>query len=513
VSRRPPVRVTSAAESAALDQATIAAGVPSRALMQRAGGGAAAAIARRFAARLARGVAIFAGPGNNGGDGWVVARAFAAAGIRVTVVPVGDARTDDARAERALAQPLVETEELHGGEALVVDALLGTGASGAPRGDVAGAIATIAALRGRGAAVVLLDVPSGVDATTGAADGAVRADLTITFGSMKRGLLVARAHAGETIVLDIGLLDDRTAPGPRLVDAAWALSRVPPIAADAHKGTRGRVLVIGGAPGMAGAAVLAARAAQASGAGMTKLLVAPDSLPAAQAAAPAALAGAWPASPDELEPHLAWADAVLLGPGLGRSADAERLLALALERHRGPVVLDADALNAFAGRAPALAGSLDGRPAVLTPHPAEFARLTSRSVEETLAQRFDAGASLAAAAHAIVLLKGVPTVVSDAGGPRWVSGAGSPVLAAAGSGDLLGGVAATLLAQGVSALDAAAVSAWAHGRAGELAAAGRRTVRGATLDDVCVALGRAWTMPDETMVYPVLAALPRAGDP
>ena len=511
VDRHRSVRVTSAAESARLDRAAIDAGVPSRALMQRAGAAAAGEIARRWPRLLRGGVVVFAGPGNNGGDGWVVARALAAAGVAVTVVSAGDPRTDDARAEMALARPLVETEAMSGGELLVVDALLGTGSSGAPRGSIAGAIATIAALRERGAVVVAVDVPSGVDATTGASHGAVRADCTITFGTMKRGLLVARANAGAIVVCDIGLGDDPAA-NPRLVDARTVRDRVPPIAADAHKGTRGRVLIVGGAPGMAGAAMLAARAALASGAGMAKLVVAPESLPAVQAGVPAALAASWPASPDEQGALLGWADAVLVGPGLGRSDAAARLVEGILERWTGPVALDADALNHFAGHAGDLAPRLGSRQAVLTPHPAEFARLAGGTVQDALDARFDAGAALARTVCATVLLKGVPTVISDPGGARWVSAAGAPALATAGSGDVLGGVVATLLGQGMAAVDAAACAAWAHGRAGELAARGGRQSRGATLDDVLAALGDVWALPDEPPVYPVLAELPAVGD-
>ena len=507
------VRVTTAAGSADRDRDTIAAGVPSRALMQRAGAAAAGEIARRLPGPLARGVTVFAGGGNNGGDGWVVARALAAAGIPVGVVAVGEPRTDDARAERELARPHVETAAMPAAPGVVVDALLGTGSSGAPRGDVAGAIATIAALRARGAAVVALDVPSGVDATSGAAEGAVAADLTITFGTLKRGLLVARGEAGEIVVVDIGLRDP--GPGdadPRLVDARQVRGMLPRIAADAHKGTRGKVLVVGGAEGMAGAAVLAGRAALVSGAGMVQLAVAEASVPAVQAALPAALAAAWPLDVALRDRLLAWADVLLLGPGLGAGDDARALAEELLARWRGPVVLDADGLNAFAGRARALGALLGGRPAVLTPHPGECGRLVGQPIEEVLAARFDVGARLAEASAATVLLKGVPTVVSDARGARWISAAGGPVLATAGSGDVLGGVIATLLAQRLGALDAAACGAWIHGRAGEIAARQRGGTRGTVLDDVIARLPDALRVPDERCTYPVLAEMPRAGD-
>ncbi len=185
------VRVTSAAQAAARDAEAMAAGIPSRALMERAGAAAAGEIARRFASRLSQGVHLYAGPGNNGGDAWVVARALATAGVAVRVTAVGESRTADCRAERALAERLLDPHRaLTAG--IIVDGLLGTGAHGAPHGEIADAINAMASAREGGATVVALDVPSGVDATTGEALLAVRAHLTVTFGTLKRGLLVAR---------------------------------------------------------------------------------------------------------------------------------------------------------------------------------------------------------------------------------------------------------------------------------------------------------------------------------
>jgi ADP-dependent NAD(P)H-hydrate dehydratase / NAD(P)H-hydrate epimerase len=521
--------VTTAAQAAARDAAAVAAGVPSRALMQRAGAAAAAEIALRYPFHLASGALVFAGPGNNGGDAWVVARALAATGIRVRVCePVG-AKTDDACAERALALPGVELHAwsstaarglADSGERLVVDGLLGTGASGAPRGMLAGAIEAIDALHARGATVVALDVPSGLDASTGAAERAVTADLTVTFATVKRGILVARARCGAIAVLDIGL-DAQTDPddgAPTVVDGRWVASVLPPIPADAHKGTRKRVAIVGGAVGMAGATVLAARAAARSSVGMVKLVIAPASVPVVQEAEPAALAAGWPADDAALEREIVdWADAVAIGPGLGRDTDARALAERVLRAWRGPVVIDADGLNVFAGDAEALGRLLGGRPALLTPHPAEFARLAEVDIAEVLASRFDAGRALAARCHGAVLLKGLPTVVTSPDGEQLVSAAGTPALATAGSGDVLTGIAATLLAQIGDPLVAGAAAAWAHGRAAELAHgapdAARLTARGVTLDDVLSALPSAWEVDIRPPRYPVLLELPAVGDP
>lgn len=508
----PLVRVTTASEAAARDSAAIASGIPSRALMQRAGAAAAAEIARLDPRRLADGVAIFAGPGNNGGDGWVVARALAAAGIKVGVQAVGEMRTADARAERALAEPLVPAE-LPPRASVVVDALLGTGSRGAPRGDIADAISCINELRGAGASVVSLDVPSGLDASTGESTTAVRADVTVTFGTLKRGLLVRRDLAGRIVVLDIGLGrfgdDDRA---PALVAASYVRNAVPPIPANAHKGSRKRLVIVGGRMGMTGAAVLAAEAALRSGIGMVKLLVAADSMPVVQSALPVALASPWPADDDDMRRDLGeWAHALLVGPGLGDSPESRELVRRLLSVWRGPVVLDADGLNIFRGEPESLGSLLGGRPALLTPHVAEFARLTGGSIDDIVARSFDIGVELARPTGATVLLKGVPTVVTSPSGERLVSAAGTPALATAGSGDVLSGIAATLLAQVEDPLLAGACAAWVHGRAAEIAGAGR-ALRGVNLMDVIHALPRAWLLERPAPRPPVLAELEPVGE-
>jgi NAD(P)H-hydrate epimerase len=503
------VHVTSAAEAAARDSAAIAAGTPSRALMQRAGAAAAAEIARRHPRALRSGVTVYAGPGNNGGDAWVVARALAAVGTTVRVIAVGEARTDDARAERELSRGLVEEGTSRFG-AIVVDGLLGTGARGTPRDEIADAIASILDARRQGATIVALDVPSGLDATTGETPGAsVRADLTLTFGTLKRGLLVARGLAGRIVVLDIGLGTFGDADrAPVLAHPSWVRGAIPPIAADAHKGARKKLAIIGGAQGMVGACMLAARAAMKSGIGMVRLIVTSANLPVVQGALPEALARSWPESDTALkESILDWADGVLIGPGLSDTAKARALAERVLRAWRGPVVVDADALNVFKGDVKTLGALLSGRPAVATPHPAELARLTGASLASVLEQRFDVGSDLARALGAAVLLKGVPTIVSSPDGQRIVSAAGTPALAAAGSGDLLAGLAATLLTQTADALASGACAAWLHGRAAELATMATGT-RGTTLGGVESAMSRVWSAWEEDASYPVLAELP-----
>ena len=502
------VSVVTAGQSAAIDAAAIAAGIPSRALMQRAGAAAASLITARWPRRLAGGVAVYAGGGNNGGDAWVVAAALASAGVRVRVEEVVPARTDDAKAERTEARRLLDDARPDGSEAIIVDGLLGTGARGAPRGEIADAIALMAARRARGAKIVALDVPTGLDATTGEADGALAVDFTVTFGTLKRGLLVARDLAGTVATVDIGLgawVESREDGAPRLVDGGWVRERLPAFGARAHKGTRGRLAIVGGARGMAGAAVLAARAALRTGAGLVKVLVAPESVAAVQQAVPEAIAAEWPTDADGAQRELGeWAHGLLVGPGLG--ADSRSLVERVLVATRAPAVVDADALNAFVGDVDALRDRLGDRQALLTPHPGEFARLAGSTADEVDRDRWDIVVPLAQRVNAAVLLKGVPTVVGDAAGARWVSASGTPALATGGSGDLLAGIAATLVMQRGEATESAACAAWLHGRAAELASASG--ARGVLLADVLDALPNAWRERIVRPPYPMLAVLP-----
>ena len=513
--------VVDAAGAAAADSAAIAAGIPSRALMRCAGAAAAAEIARRFSDQLHDGVVIATGAGNNGGDGWVVAQWLRSAGIAVRVVECAPALTADARAEReaAVALGVPVTNEVRtledGHERLVVDALIGTGyrAESELHAPMAGAVASLVTRAGHGATIVSLDVPSGLNASTGASRGGLRAALTLTFGAVKRGHLVARELCGEIVALDIGLgAHVSAAKGAPLADARWFRDVLPIIHADAHKGTRGRVGIIGGASGMAGAAILAARAALHSGAGLVFCFTAEESVPAVQEAVPAALAARWP-NPAKRGSWLLndTKDAVLIGPGLGKH-DARTMVERLLREYAGPVVLDADALNVFAGDADALAPLLRDRPALLTPHPAEFARLVGddTTVSDVLADRFEWPARLAERTGATVLLKGTPTVIAAPSGETTVVAEGTPILATGGAGDLLGGVAVTLLAQTRDAALAAALAAFAHGRAAFNVSA--RAVRGYTLDDVLQELPAVWALQPSASRPPIIAELPAVGE-
>ena len=487
--------------------------------MQRAGTAAAGEISRRYSEQLRGGAVVFAGPGNNGGDGWVVAGILARSGVEVTVVEVvkaTPAKSPDAVAEREAAIDSVKlADSAPDGAALVIDALLGTGFEGEPRGKIGEAIATINELHERGARVAALDVPSGLDATTGQHSTCVVADVTLSFGGVKRGLLLARDCCGDIVVLDIGL-DDARANAPKkramralslpiLVDGKWVRSRIPPIRFDAHKGIRKHLAIVGSGKGMPGAVVLASRAALRSGIGLVRVFVAPENVSPVLAAVPSALISEWPSSENQIKAEISkWADAVVIGPGLGNSTETRSLVERILRDSKVPVLLDADALNVFEGDAKSLGKLLEGRPALITPHPAEFARLACIDVKSVLANRFDVGLDLSRELGATVLLKGSPTVIFTPDGDRHVIARGTAALGTGGSGDLLDGIAGTMLAQTQSATVAGCCAAWMHGRAAEFC----EYVRGTTLDDVLYALPRAWNEIEPAPEAPVLAELP-----
>ena len=496
------IAVVTAEGARELDARTIATLPDSYTLMRRA----AIAAAVWLSAREERSAAVYAGLGNNGGDGWMIAGLLREMGWSVTVHAAGEPRTGEAQRAKAEAQRAGPFAEPTGSEALLLDALLGTGASGAPRGDIADAMRSMHEAVRSESVVIAIDIPSALDATSGMDFGALPASHTLTFGSAKRGQLLRRDLVGTLHVLDIGVVD--AVPNePRLVSARSVADWLPSFAPDAYKGTRGRVAVVGGGDGMAGAAIIAARGAHASGAGMVRADVARESMLALQIAAPFATARAHDAR-DWTGIDTQWPDCMVIGPGLDGTDPRlrERVLAL-LYVFDGPVVLDAGALTAFSALQQPDAESIDdtdgaphpalevlrhalnGRPALLTPHIGEFRALWPNSHQLA---RFEAPTQLARALNATVLLKGVPTVIASPDGLRHVSASGNPALAMGGTGDLLAGIAGTLLAQGMSALHAGAAAAWVHGAAAERATESHGGWRGVTMDRLIDALTNVW---------------------
>lgn len=515
------MHLLTAAEMRAVDQATVAAGTPVATLMERAGRGVAATLERVHGSPLAMHVTVFAGGGHNGGDGLVAARALAERGAHVTVIVCATrlaAATQDALARlegtRVRVQHAADDAAFDACMAspapcdVALDALLGTGAEGAPRGTVARACAQLAVLRARGVRIVTVDLPTGVASDDGSvSSGAVQADLTVTFGAPRRGhwLWPGRAHRGRLEVIDIGLVSAADA-GLAPVELATldALATLVPVRDPrSHKTRNGRALLVGGAPGMTGALVLAAQGALRSGAGYVRV-AAPASLLDTLAAH---LVEAMPVGCGEddqrtltssalprLLDEAARADAVAVGNGMStrpRAAAIVRELATHLDR---PLVLDADALTALAPAAEQLVPALRLAPAprILTPHLGEMSRLTGQTPEELEARRIDTAHGWAMRWGVTLVLKGAPTVVAAADGRVSVNPTGSAVLATAGTGDVLTGAIVSLLAQGLPPYDAARLAVYAHGLAGELAES-RIGALGVTASDVAASLPAAFT--------------------
>jgi NAD(P)H-hydrate epimerase len=410
--------------------------------MERAGTAVAREAMRAFP-RARRFVAVCGG-GSNGGDGRIAARALEEAGREAVVLEA--------------AEP--ELELLDGAD-VVVDALFGTGFSGAPRPEAA---ALVEAVNATGASVVAVDVASGVDASTGEVAGpAVRADLTVAIAGRKVGHAVApgRFHSGRVVVVDIGLERSETA----LVRGTDVLLRsVPRRAPGDTKYTAGSVLVVGGSPGMTGAVCLAAHAALRADAGYVAVCVPEASLPVVEARLLEPVKHGWPAGA-ALVTCLAAAEkarAVAIGPGLGRSDEARALVRALLERLDVPAVVDADGLF---GLEPVERTA----PTVLTPHAGELGRLLGEEAAWVDAHRLEAATRAASAYRATILLKGADTIVAAADGPRAVVDLGPPSLATAGTGDVLTGVIGAFLAKGLDGPEAAIAGATAHGVAAGLA--------------------------------------------
>ena len=508
------VPVLSAVEAAVWDRdAREFAKIPSRVLMEAAGRAVAALIAREFGPRLGDGVLVACSTGNNGGDGYVVARALAALGASVTCVAVEGHPSPDNLENRVLAGMFgvrfVGPDDHWGGQGIAVDALLGTGQRGAPKGAVATCVERLMRLA---VPVVAVDGPTGLDLTTGEVHApCVRAAMSVTFGGFRRGHLMQRSLCGIVVAADIGFPPADPA-WPAAVTDAWLREVLSPFSAEMHKGERGKVLVVGGAEGMAGAAIFSAKAAQRSGAGLVKIAASEASVRAAQAGNPdimCVVTALGPALEDELAEALGWADAVVLGPGLGRAAARAAFARAVLGAVRGAVLVDADALFAFKGAVAELVSGLAGRRAIITPHKGEFAALMPALAERARHDPFGAATEAAAQLGQTVLLKGVPTVIAAPGVPALVSASGNPGLATGGTGDILSGMAATWLARGAPPQIAGAAAAWVHGRAAEDVAQ-HRSVRSLRPDDLLGVLSPLWRELSErpgAVDPPVLARL------
>lgn len=492
--------VLSPQQAVELDRQTQAGGVPAEVLMERAGRAVARAVTDLCGGSYGRRAVVVCGKGNNGGDGSVAARHLARWGVGVSVLTVEPpqgghepaaanllrlaevgvrVRTcSPARLERELARADV-----------AVDAIFGTGFRGVPEDGWA---AAIAGLNAGTPPVVAVDIPSGVDGTTGAVEGeAVWSDLTVTFGAAKTGavLMPGAERAGALRVVDIGFPDALIRTNVFMTEPADVRAWLPARAADSHKRASGVLLVVAGSREMTGAASLIARAAGRIGAGLIIVAVPAGILPVVQASTTEAVFLALAetsdgtVSADGLDAvldALGRAHALAIGPGLSAQEETAGFVRDLVRASPVPAVVDADGLNAFAGRP----GDLVDRKSdvVLTPHVGEFGRLTGVSAHELESDRLTHARALAATTNAITLLKGSRSLIASPDGTVRVNPTGGPVLATAGSGDVLTGMIGGLLARGLDPADAAAGGAYLHGVAGILA--GRMSGEGTLAGDL-----------------------------
>jgi hydroxyethylthiazole kinase-like uncharacterized protein yjeF len=502
------MRILTAEQMREADRRTIQdIGIPSLVLMENAGRQAVAAMESIFEDLAARRVAVLSGKGNNGGDGFVVARTLYQRGIEVSVFLVGqvaeikgDARINIEILGR-LGITVVEIAdesawELHFSEisehTLIVDALFGTGL----KSPLSGIYETILAdVNGSGIPVVAIDLPSGLSADTPDLIGdCIEATMTVTLGAPKLPLVLppAEEKAGEVVIADIGIPVDvfETLEGPRveLMTRDQMRPLVNPRAADAHKGDFGRVLIVAGSRGKTGAAILAAHGALRSGAGLVTVATPRSCVPIVAAHTPEYMTEALEETIDGTIDFAAVeyvlslsADVLSVGSGLGRGEGVTTFVRELLDRSEVPLVFDADALNAFADEPAALVGR-EGRDLILTPHPGEMARLVGCTVEDVQADRMGIARDFASAHKVYIILKGYRSLVATPDGKIFINPTGSPGMATGGTGDVLAGMVAAWLAQLLDAEVACKLATYLHGAAGELADADEGEVSMTAMD-------------------------------
>ncbi|HEY1735218.1 MAG TPA: NAD(P)H-hydrate dehydratase [Methylovirgula sp.] len=494
-----PLELLSTAEMAEADKAAIRSGIPGAVLMQHAGAAVAKSALRLLMARRVRAgkVAIFCGPGNNGGDGFVAAQQLKTEGCQVSLGLLGkldDLKGDAAQAARAWTGPCAAFHDVSLDDVdLVIAAIFGAGLARDIEGE---ARATILRLnewtRRTHKPIVAVDVPSGIDGTTGKIRGvAIEATQTVTFFRLKPGhlLLPGRNRSGEIVLADIGIPDqvlDAIAPKTFINRPPLWAEQFPRLQLEGNKYGRGHAVVVSGPLVSTGAARLAARGALRAGAGLVTVATPAAALAVLAAALEAVMTRVCDGSAEFFELLSdARKNAVIMGPGMGVSAATAAMAATALARQSGKqprsVVLDADALTSFAGNVMQLATAIHsfGGQVVITPHDGEFARLFDVEKDAELGHLSQADAlasssklerarAAAAVLGAVVILKGADTVVASPDGRASIGCDAPPWLATAGAGDVLAGMTGGLLAQSMPAFEAASAAVWMHGEAARL---------------------------------------------
>jgi len=468
-------------------------GIPSIVLMENAGLKVTEIIKNKYAPLTGKSVYIFSGPGNNGGDGMVVARQLFNQKVKVKIFLLaekekikGDAATNLSIAERigisiknitSSADLELLKQELKKAD-IVVDALLGTGTKGAPRGLMKDVIALINKYSKN---IVAVDIPTGVDANRGQAEGeAIKAKYTVTFVYPKRGLYLypGMDYAGKIEVVNIGIppsLEEN-----KINSHLLTLSDIPKNLffrkLSSHKGNFGHLLVIAGSPGMTGAASLTALSALRAGAGLVTLGISEDLNPILEVKLTEVMTLPLPQTEERIISRQAFekikkfsqkCKAIAIGPGLSSRKEIKELVKMIILQLDIPLVLDADGINVLTGELSLLnkyRASL-----IMTPHPGEMGRLLGISTEEVQKDRIKAAVTLARKTGAIAVLKGARTVIADKKGNSWINPTGNPGMASGGSGDVLTGIISGLLVQRFSSLEAAKVGVYLHGYAADLA--------------------------------------------
>lgn len=485
--------LVTAGEMQAMDRRTIETfGLPGRLLMENAGRGAAQVLFQTFTGLTDKKVAVIAGRGNNGGDGFVIARCLLQKGVSVRVYLLAENKTvkGDAAANLKLLKPLgIPVDEIPDGSAfkkhksamrhqdIWVDAILGTGL----KSDVEGYFREIIDfINAQDKPVFSVDIPSGLDSDTGQPCGAcIRAHATATFGFPKIGHIVLPGadYTGRLQIIDIGIPDhiaDEVAPAQYLLTAEMLRSRLIPRPPDAHKGTTGHLLVVSGSPGKTGAAAMTAMAAMRVGAGLVTLgvpkslnpVLATQVLEAMTIALPETLDGLFAESAfDRIRDLTSGKRCLVFGPGVGISPEIESLLRRMLSALKVPMVIDADGLNNLAADIRVLKTA--DMPIILTPHPGEMARLTGASVSQVQKDRLTCAREFACKHNVHVVLKGARTVIAHPDGKVYVNPTGNAGMASGGMGDVLTGLIGGLLAQGYRPEAAAQIGVYLHGAAAD----------------------------------------------
>ncbi|HEX4932383.1 MAG TPA: NAD(P)H-hydrate dehydratase [Gemmatimonadaceae bacterium] len=491
------MRILNAQQMREADRRTIDdIGIPSLVLMENAGRQVVAAMEASFEELRSSRVAVLCGRGNNGGDGFVVARTLSLRDVDTTVFLLGDVADvrGDARVNLEILGrlgvtvveiPDAQSWELHFSEIsdydLIVDAIAGTGF----RGPLSGLLETVVAdVNNTPIPVIAIDLPTGLSADAADVEGeAIQAAITVTLGAPKIPLVLppAEAHSGDLVIADIGIpsavIDGLEGPWLELLTREAMRVLIQPRVHDSHKGDFGRVLVVSGSLGKTGAAHLAASGALRCGAGLVTVATPRSCVPIVAAMAPEYMTLPLPETADGAidlagaeEVLNLTADVIALGPGLGTRGSTVQFIQALVERSGVPMVLDADALNAFAEEPERLMGR-DGVDVIVTPHPGEMARLTGLSVEEVQASRIDVARDFAMSHKVHVILKGHRTVVATPEGRAFVNLTGNPGMATGGTGDVLTGMVAAWFAQLLDAEAACKLAVYLHGLAGDLAEA------------------------------------------